>query len=143
MPPPPPTTTTHRQIVLREPTSNRAYDITLVFRFVFSLQQFQRMSNRAFFLCTSPRSFDFSFVSVHDGIYALGKAHKSMRYTPSLRSFPNIAFEMVRLTDDGPLSSFQGRSSSASSFHASFLQAIDGVMCLALSPQVVSQAPQH
>ena len=49
----------------------------------------------------------------------------------------------VRLTDDGPLSSFQGRSSSASSFHASLLQAINGVMSLALCPQVVSQAPQH
>ena len=74
--------------------------------------------------------------------------------------FPNVAFETVpmfvwltvalsrpfkenRLTDDGPLSSFQGRSSSASSFHASLRQAIDSVMSLALSPQVVSQAPQH
>ena len=36
---------------------------------------------------------------------------------------------LSRLIDDGPLSSFQGRSSSASSFHASLLQAIDGVMC--------------
>ena len=44
----------------------------------------------------------------------------------------------VRLTDDGRLSSFQGRSSSASSFHASLLQAIDGVMSLAMCPQVVS-----
>ena len=35
---------------------------------------------------------------------------------------------------------FKGRSSSASSFHASLLQAIDGVMSLALRPQVVSQA---
>ena len=41
------------------------------------------------------------------------------------------------------LSSFQRRSSSASSFYASLLQAIDGVMSLALCPQVVSQAPQH
>ena len=50
----------------------------------------------------------------------------------------------VRLNDDGPLSSFQGRSSSASSFHASLLQAIDGVMpSLALCPHVASQAPQH
>ena len=49
----------------------------------------------------------------------------------------------VRLIDDGPLSSFQGRSSSASSFHASLLQMIDGVMFLALCRQVVSQAPQH
>ena len=38
----------------------------------------------------------------------------------------------VRLIDDGPLSFFQGRSSSAFSFHASLLQAIDGVMSLAL-----------
>ena len=47
--------------------------------------------------------------------------------------------------DDGPVSSFQGRSSraSASSFHASLLQAINGVMSLALCPQVVSQASQH
>ena len=49
----------------------------------------------------------------------------------------------VRLNDDGPLSSFQGRSSSASSFHASLLQPIDGVMSLALRPQVVFQASQH
>ena len=33
------------------------------------------------------------FSSVQDGIYALGKA--SMRSTPSLRSFPNVAFETV------------------------------------------------
>ena len=39
------------------------------------------------------------FISVQGGIYALGRAH--MHSTMSLRSFPN-----------GPLSSFQGRSSS-------------------------------
>ena len=39
--------------------------------------------------------------------------------------------------------SFQGRSSSASSFHASLLQAINGVMSLAWCLQVVSQASQH
>ena len=44
----------------------------------------------------------------------------------------------VRLIDDGPLSSFQGRSSSAPTFHASFLQVIYGVMSLAWCPQVVS-----
>ena len=43
------------------------------------------------------------------------------------------------LSDDGPLSSFQGRSSSTSSFHASLLQPIGGVMSLALCPQVLSQ----
>ena len=49
----------------------------------------------------------------------------------------------VRLIDDGHLTSYQGRSSSPSSFHASLLQAIDGVMSLALCPQVVSQATPH
>ena len=61
-----------------------------------------------------------------------------------LRSFPNVAFKMLpMLSDDGPLSSFQKRSSSASSFHASLLQAINGVMSLALCPPVMSQATQH
>ena len=66
--------------------------------------------------------------SVQDGVYALGKAH--MRSIPSLIliSFPDAAFETVRLTDDGSLSSFEGRSPSASSFHASLLQAINGVI---------------
>ena len=49
----------------------------------------------------------------------------------------------LRLIDDGPLSPFWERSSSASSFHASLLQAIDGVTSLALCPRVVSQVPQH
>ena len=47
------------------------------------------------------------------------------------------------LIDDGPLSSFQGRLSSTSSFHTSLLQAVDGAMSLALCPQIISQAPQH
>ena len=38
---------------------------------------------------------------------------------------------------------FQGISSNASSFNASLLQVIDGVMSLALCPQIVSQVPQH
>ena len=33
------------------------------------------------------------FSSVHDGMYAFGKAH--MRSTPSFRSFPNVALETV------------------------------------------------
>ena len=49
---------------------------------------------------------------------------------------------IVRLTDDGSLSSFQERSSSASSSYTSLLQAIDGVMSLALCPLVASQAPE-
>ena len=69
-----------------------------------------------------------------------------MRSSPSLRRFPNVAFETVPmfvLTDDGPFSSFQGRSPSASSFHAFLHQQIKNVMSLALYAQVVSQAPQH
>ena len=49
----------------------------------------------------------------------------------------------VRLIDNGPISLFQERSPSASSFHTSLLQAVDGMMSLPLSTQVVSQAPQH
>ena len=73
----------------------------------------------------------------------LRKAH--MRSIPSVRISPNVAFEKVQmfvLTDDGPVSSFGGRSSSATSFHASLLRMIDGVM--SLTPcNIVSQAPQH
>ena len=77
-------------------------------------------------------------------MYALGKAH--IRSTTSLRSFPNFAFETVSMfvwLTMASLSFFQGRSSSASSLHASLLQAIDGVMSLALCQQVMSHAPQH
>ena len=49
----------------------------------------------------------------------------------------------VLLIDDGPLSSYLGGSFSASSFNASLLQAINGVVSLALCPHVVSQVPQH
>ena len=35
------------------------------------------------------------FSAVQDGICALGKAH--MRSTPSVRSFPNVAFETVSM----------------------------------------------
>ena len=38
--------------------------------------------------------FSSQFSSVQYGIYALGKAH--MRFTPSLRSIPNVAFETSR-----------------------------------------------
>ena len=49
----------------------------------------------------------------------------------------------IRLIDDGPLSSYLGGSFSASYFNASLLQAISGVVSLALCPQVVSQVSQH
>ena len=74
----------------------------------------------------------------------LRKAH--MRSIPSVRIFPNVAFQKVQmfvLADDGSVSSFGGRSSSASSFHASLLQTIDGVTSLILCPHIMPQAPQH
>ena len=49
----------------------------------------------------------------------------------------------VLLTDDGPLSSYLGGSFSASSFNASLLQEINGVVSLTLCQQAVSQVPQH
>ena len=85
--------------------------------------------------------YTVQFASDQDGIYALGKSH--IRATQSVRRFPNVAFDTVRLTDDGPFSSFQTISLSTSAFHAAVLQAIGGVMLSALSPQVVFQAPQH
>ena len=80
--------------------------------------------------------------SIQGGVYALGKAHNYALH-PVSQTFRQCRLwnsSNVCLIDDGPLSSFQGRSSSAFSFHASLLlQAIDGVMSLALCPQVVSQ----
>ena len=83
--------------------------------------------------------FNYSiFSSVQDGIYTLGKVHMRSQVFPQccLWNSSNVC-----LSDDGPLSSCQGRPSSASFFHASLLQAID--MALALCPHVVSQASQH
>ena len=66
-----------------------------------------------------------------------------MRFIPSLGRFPSVAFETVpsvRLTDDGPLSSFQGRLSSASSFRVGpSLSEFSGVVpsCFMLSLSTV------
>ena len=65
------------------------------------------------------------FSSVQDGIYVFRKVH--MRSTDSLRSFLNviITFEtvpiIIRFADNETFSSFQVRSSSASSFCTSLL----------------------
>ena len=64
----------------------------------------------------------------------------SMRSEKPICAPPRLS---VCLIDDGPVSPFQWRSSSASSFHASLLQTINGVMPLPLCPQVVSQASEH
>ena len=74
-----------------------------------------------------------------------------MRSSPVSQNsgFSRVAVETgltVRLIDDGPLSSFQGRSSSAASFYPSqsLLQAVDGVMSFAaVCQQAMFQAPQH
>ena len=71
-----------------------------------------------------------------------------MRLNQSPRSLPIVALEAFPVfctIDHMALSRpfIQGRSSSASSFHASLLQAIDNVMSLPLCPQVVSQDSQH
>ena len=64
--------------------------------------------------------------SVQDGIYVFRQAH--VRSTPSLRNFPNVAFETVPVFVLLTMTlSFQGRLPSASSFHTSFLQAINGL----------------
>ena len=63
---------------------------------------------------------------------------------PISEVFPTLPLKWFQcLIDDGPLLSFQGRLSSTSSFNASLLQAIKGVISLALCPQVVSRASQH
>ena len=94
---------------------------------------------RVFLYYLWKRTLKVQFSSVQDGSCA------RIRSTPSLSQVsPKLPLKRF-LTDDGPLSSFRGRSSSASSFHASLLQAIDDVidMSMALCPQVMSQASQH
>ena len=74
------------------------------------------------------------FNSIQDGVYALWKAH--MRSTPSLRSVPSVAFETVPMLVCLTMARSrppQGRSVERFLFlYASLLQAIDGVMPLAL-----------
>ena len=101
----------------------------------------QKKHSDKFFLSFRKRQFS----SVQDGICSLG-GKKTYALHHVSQKFPQRCFRNgsnVRLIDDGPLSSFQGRSSSASYFHVSLLQAIDSVTTLALCPHVVSQATQH
>ena len=89
-------------------------------------------------------AFCSHFSSVQDGICVLKKKHYALH--PISQKFPQRCLwngSNVRLIDEGPLSSFQGRSTSVSSFHASLLQVIDGVMSLVLCLQVMSEASQH
>ena len=94
-------------------------------------------------LCSSrPCNVGAQFSSRRYSFYAFGNSH-IMLYHDFVRSLPNVAFESVRLVDDVPFSSFQGRLASTSSFHASVLQAVDAVMSMSLYLREVSQAPQH
>ena len=72
-----------------------------------------------------------------DGIQVLTK---SICAQPRLGSFPSVAFETVPMFVwlTMALSSFQGRSMTAAFFYSSLLQAIDGMMFLALCPQASS-----
>ena len=90
-------------------------------------------SSSRWYLCARKSPYAFHLVSQN--------VHQ--RCLPIICLTDDETVPVARLIDYGPLSSFQGRSFSASSFHASLLQVIDGVMSLALCPQVVSQAPQH
>ena len=83
------------------------------------------------------------FSSGQDGNYVCGKVHM---HSILSQKFPQRCLwnsPNVRLIDNGPLSSFQEGFLSASSFRDSLLQVINGAMFLALSPRVMSQAPQH
>ena len=68
-----------------------------------------------------------------------------MRSTTSLRSFPNVAFETVPMFVllTMVLSRPFKEDRRALPLSVPLLQAVDGVMSLALCLQAVSQAPQH
>ena len=103
-----------------------------------------RESQRSALLCSVQKTGSVQFISFSSRWYLCARKSPYALH-PVSQKFPQRCLwngSSVRLIDDGPLSSFQGRSSSASSFHASLLQAID-VVSLALCPQVVSQASQH
>ena len=99
-----------------------------------------RESFESFFLQRLCTAISVQFSSVQYRIYTLGKAQVRSS-TPSPRSFPSVAFEtipmFVWLTMALSRQFFHGRSSSTSSFNASLLQTIDGVMSLASYPQVL------
>ena len=65
-----------------------------------------------------------------------------MRSTPSHRRFPNVPFETVSVFVWLTVALSRPFEEDRLAI-ASLLQAIDGVMSLALCPLVVSQAPQH
>ena len=100
--------------------SNKGYSpCSWINNYLFPWEPMYRSVSVLFFLLVQ-------FSSVQDGNDALGKANT--RSTVS-QKFPQRCLwkgSNVRLTDDGPLSSFQGRSSNASSFHTSLLHILSG-----------------
>ena len=93
--------------------------------------------------CTLICSVQFKIVSICSEKLICPPPHPP---TPISQNFPWPCLwnsVIVHLIDDGLLRSFQGRSSSASSFNASLLQVIDGVMSLALCLLVVSWASKN
>ena len=83
------------------------------------------------------------FSSVQDGIYALYKVN--VRSTPSLTGSPALPLKRFQCSSDwrsGPFSFFLGRS-LVLPLSIPLLQAISGVISLALCPQVMSQTSQH
>ena len=101
--------------------------------------------------------FVSSVGSGQDNVFVLGEAH--MRSTPSVRSFPSVAFKNcdVDLTDDGSLSLSFSLTHTLSlplpfkkdpralplSAPLSSRRSMVIITSIALCPQVVSQAPQH
>ena len=92
---------------------------------------------------SSDSSFHASLLQAIDGVMSLALCPRVVSQAPQHFSSSEKQAACEGCFAPQPLPPFEGRSSSASSFHASLLQAIDGVMSLALCPQVVSQAPQH
>ena len=73
---------------------------------------------------------DFCISSVQHNMPSL-EALGTCPPPPSLRSFPNTAFETTAgPVDDGSFSSFQERQPNASSFYLSLLREVDGVTSL-------------
>ena len=105
-----------------------------------------KLKERGEFLRLTGSEFQtyYQFSSVQfSSVNSRWKAH--MRSTPSLRSFPNAAFETVPMLVWLTMPSSQGRSLSASSFYATPLSSRRSMVWCpwTLCPQIVPPAPQH
>ena len=126
--------------------------------FVILAQKRNEHGSVAFHTCTTDqKENDILFSSVQDGIHKEERKWCSVQFKivpmhlkkpicipPRLSEvFPTLPLKQFQCSSDWwwpyLISTFQGRSSSTSSF----LQVIDGVMSLALCPQVVSEASRH